>query len=177
MNDYLSRTHTVPSLIGTISVIGGTAVGAPIDRTGFADVLGVLCAGAIQGSTGSTVTLTVKVQESNDPVATGAAWTDITNEAVTQGSFKFSTLTFGDELAGGTTTGTWLPYEVDKKYARLSDGNRKRYIRAHATLAGTVGLGPKFSVVFLLGKPSDSYWVPTSAVVVPSGNVELTKLL
>lgn len=176
MKDYVSKLDVRPSLIGTLSTIGGTAVGAPIDCLGFSDVMGIVVAGAIQGSTGSTVTLSVKVQESAVPAGTGANWTDITNEAVSQGSFSFSALTFGDELAGGTTTGTWLPYETVKKYAKLSDGNRRRYIRAHATLSGTVGLGPKLSVVFIMGKPNDSYYV-SSAVVQPSGNPELTKLL
>ena len=174
MRDYINQFQAYPSLIGTMSVIGGTAVGAPVDCLGFKDVLGVLVAGALQGSTGSTVNLAVKVQESATP--TGTNWTDITNEAVSQGSFNFTTLTFGDSIAGGTTTGTWIPYESVKKYGRLSDGNRLRYIRAHATLSGTVGLGPKFTALFMLGRPDDSAII-SAAVVVPSGNVELTKLL
>ena len=176
MRQYTDMFSAYPSLVGTMSVIGGTAVGAPIDCIGFNDVLGVLVLGGLQGSTGATVNVAVKVQESTDPTLTGTGWTDITNEAVSQGSFSFSTVTLGDSIAGGTTTGTWIPYETVKKYARLSDANRKRYIRAHATLSGTVGLGPKMAVLFVMGRPDDTYYVQ-SAVVVPSGNVELTKLL
>lgn len=176
MNDFVNSVQFVPSLIGTISTINGTAVGAPINRQGFQGAMGILSAGSVQGSTGSTITLTVKWQESSNPTGTGANWTDITNEAISSGSFKFDALVFGDELAGGTTTGTWLPYETTKKYCKLSDGNRLQYLRAHATLTGTVGIGPKFMAGLLLEKPVDTYYV-SSAVVVPSGNVELSKLL
>lgn len=174
MNDFISKVQFIPSLIGTISTIGGTAVGAPIDRMGFQGAVGILSAGAIQGSTGSTITLTVKWQESSQPATT--AWTDITNEAISQGSFKFDALTFGDELAGGTTTGTWLPYETTKKYCKLADGNRQRFLRAHATLTGTVGLGPKFMAALLLERPVDTYYV-SNAVSVATGNIEFNKLL
>lgn len=173
------RNHTfnvIPALVGTMSTIGGTAVGYPIDTLGFADMLAILCAGGLQGSTGATVNIAVKWQESSTPTGTGALWTDITNEAVSQSSYTLPTITLGDELAGGTTTGTWLPAETVKKYAKLADGNRLRYIRCHATLTGTVGLGPKISVLALLGRTDDTYYVQT-AVVQPSGNVEVSKLL
>lgn len=175
MRDFSSMEFR-PSLIGTLSTIGGTAVGAPINVLGFKAGLGLLSAGGVQGSSGSTVTLSVKFQESSVPAGTGANWTDITNEAVSGGSFAFSAITMGDELAGGTTTGTWLPYESVRKFGRLSDGNRKQWLRAHATLTGTVGIGPKFVAGILLARPDDTYYVQ-SAVVVPSGNVESAKLL
>lgn len=174
MRNYNSIFEVRPSLIGTLSTIGATATGAPIDTLGFQDVLAVLCAGAIAGSSGSTVILAVKVQESAS--ATGTNWTDITNEATTQGSFNLTALTFGGDIAGGTTTGTWLGYQMGKKYARLSDPNRLRYIRAHATLTGTVGLGPKFTATFLLGRPVDTLY-SANAVLVNSGNVEAAKLI
>ena len=174
MRNHNSVFEVRPSLIGTLSTINATAIGAPIDTIGFADVLATLVAGAIAGSTGATVNLAIKVQES--ATATGTNWTDITNEAVSQGSFNFTTLTFGGDIAGGTTTGTWLGYQMGKKYARLSDANRLRYIRAHATLTGTVGLGPKFAVSFLLGRPDDTLYA-NNAVLVGSGNIEATKLI
>lgn len=174
MRDYINQFQFYPSLIGTLSTIGGTAVGCPVDTIGFADCLAILAAGGLVGSTGATTNLAVKIQESASP--TGTNWTDITNEAVSQGSFNLTTLTFGDSIAGGTTTGTWLPYETVKKYGRLADSNRQRYIRCHATLSGTVGLGPKFVAGFLLGRPDDTYYI-TAAVVAPSGNIEATKLL
>jgi hypothetical protein len=170
MRNYDGIFEIRPSLIGTLSTISGTAIGAPINVQGFRDVLGILVAGALAGSTGSTVNLAVKIQESSTPTGTGANWTDITNNAYNQGSFNFTTLTFGD------TTGTHIPYAMGKAFCVLKDGNRKQYIRAHATLSGTVGLGPKFSVTFMLGRPDDTLYV-NNAVTVPSGNVELTKLL
>lgn len=176
MRDYANIFDLRPSLIGTISVIGGTAVGAPIDVLGFGDVLGVATLGGVQGSTGSTVTVTFKVQQSASATGTGSNWSDMTNDGVTGGSFSFSAVTLGDDVAGGTTTGTWIPYESVKKYAKLATGGQQRFIRMHATLAGTVGIGPKISASFLLGRANDSAYV-TSAIVVPSGNVELTKLL
>ncbi len=174
MRQSTSILELRPSLIGTLSTIGATAVGVPIDTLGFADVLATLCAGAIVGSGGSTVVLAVKVQES--ATATGTNWTDITNEAISQGSFNFTSLTFGGDVAGGTTTGTWLGYQMGKKYAKLSDSNRLRYIRAHATLTGTVGLGPKFVAAFLLGHPNDTLYA-SNAVLIGSGNIEVSKLL
>ena len=178
MRNYTDTFEYRPSLIGTISVISGTAVGIPVDCLGFSDCLALLTAGAIQGSTGSTVTLAVKIQESASPTGTGAGWTDITNGAVHAGSFDFTSLTFADEIAGGQTTGSWLPYETGKEYEFLmgKDAGRKRYIRAHATLTGTVGVGPKFCVGFLLGRPGSSNNI-NNAVYFASTNVELTKLL
>ena len=176
MNDLKNSIQVVPALIGTMGVIGGTALGAPIKCSGFAGVLAIAAVGGLQGSTGSTVNVAIKFQESSNPTGTGANWTDITNEAISQGSFNMSTITVGDDVAGGTTTGSWISYESVKSYCKLSDGNRLSWIRAHATLSGTVGLGPKVSVICLLEKPVDTYYV-SSAVVVGSGNVELTKLL
>ena len=173
MNDFTNSVQVVPALIGTMSVISGTATGAPVNCLGFQGVLAIATVGGIHGSTGATVNLAIKFQEST---TIGGTYTDITNEAVSQGSFNLDTITLGDSIAGGTTTGTWIPYESVKKYCRLSDGNRKQWIRAHATLSGTVGLGPKISVVMLLEKPVDTYYV-SSAVVVPSGNIELSKLI
>ena len=62
------------------------------------------------------------------------------------------------------------------EYVGGKDANRLRYIRAHATLTGTVGIGPKFAVSLLLGRPVSSDYI-NSATSVGSLNVELTKLL
>ena len=96
--DLASLLDFRPSLIGSLSTIAGTAVGAPIDCKGFQSCLGIVAAGGVQGSTGATVTLSVKVQESADPAAVGTAWSDITNEAMSAGSFSFSGITFGPLL-------------------------------------------------------------------------------
>lgn len=85
-------------------------------------------------------------------------------------------MTLGDSIAGGTTTGTWIPYESVRKYCKISDVNRKPWIRPHATLSGTVGIGPKIAVALLLERPVDTYYIQ-SAVVQQSGCTELTKLL
>ncbi len=158
-----------PSLIGVISTPAATAIGAPIDTIGFKDCLAVLVAGAIQGSTGATQNLAVKVQESATP--TGTNWTDITNGAYHAGSWDFDTMTWAT-----TTTGTFYDPRSQEQYERVSDGVRLRYIRAHATLTGTAGLGPKFAVVFGLGRHYDSS-VVQNAVVQPTGNIEYSKLL
>ena len=161
-----------PSLIGTISTIGGTAVGIPVDTMGFKDVLAVLTAGALAGSAGSTVYLDVKVQESATPEGTGALWSDIKDGAYS-GTFDFTQMTFS-----AATTGTWIPYQAQKQYEQVggNDASRKRYIRAHATLSGTVGLGPKISCAFLLGRPTDTLYI-NNATSFASTNVELTQLL
>ena len=54
---------------------------------------------------------------------------------------------------------------------RVGDGVRKRYIRAHATLAGTAGSSPKVCVAFLLGKPISSGYI-VNASTQATGNVE-----
>lgn len=176
MNDLTNSISVVPCLIGTMGVIGGTALGTPVLTRGFQGAMAIATVGGVQGSSGSTVTVAIKFQESANPTGTGANWTDITNEAISQGSFALDNMTLGDSIAGGTTTGTWIAYESVKKYCKLSDVNRQPYIRPHATLSGTVGIGPKVSVVLLLEKPYDTYYVQ-SAVVQASGNTELTKLL
>jgi len=176
MRNYDGVFEYRPSLIGTIGVIAATAVGIPVDCMGFKDALGLLTAGAVQGSTGSTITLAIKVQESAS--ATGTNWTDITNGAVHNGSWDFDNVQFGHNLAGGDTTGTWQTYKTGKSYDHTAgrDPNRLRYIRAHATLTGTVGIGPKFCVGFLLGRPNDTLYI-NDAVSFASTNVELTKLM
>jgi hypothetical protein len=61
-----------------------------------------------------------------------------------------------------------------KQYSRLDDSNRKRWIRAHATVSGTNSCSPKYSVAFLLGNPDDTLYI-NNAEVMASGNVEYSK--
>lgn len=180
MRGYDGMFEYRPSLIGTISAIGGTAVGIPIDCLGFSDALVLLTAGAVAGSTGSTVTLSVKVQESASLTGTGlgaGGWTDITNGAVHNGSWDFADVQFGHNLAGGDTTGTWQSYKTGKEYDYVGgrDYKRLRYLRVHATLAGTVGIGPKICVGFLLGRPIDTLYI-NNAVSFASTNEALSRL-
>ena len=156
-----------PSLIGTLSTIGGTAVGAPVSILGFRDVLATLVAGAVFGSgSGSTIALAVKIQQSATPTGTGALWTDVTPGDVNT-TYAFTTMTF---------TGTDPAFKMQKIYERVGNSLTGPWIRAHATLAGTVGLGPKFCVNFLMGRPNDTLYVQ-SASTHSTGNVEYTKLL
>ena len=167
MRNYDSMFAFYPSLIGTISTISGTAVGAPVDTIGFKDCLAILTAGAIAGSTGSTINLAIKIQEAASMASTN--WTDITNGAVHAGSWDFDTVTMS------ATTGTHISSICQEQYERVGDGVRQRYIRAHATLTGTVGLGPKFAVLLVLGRNYDSSLV-SNAVTQATNNLEYTKL-
>lgn len=159
-----------PTLIGTMSAIGQTAVGVPIDTRGFKDVMAIITAGAVAGSSGSTTYIDVKFQESASATGTGAGWTDIADGAI-NGTMAFDQITFAD-----ADTGTFYNYQADKLYEKISDGNRSRYIRAHATLSGTVGVGAKLSVVCLLGRPNDTLYI-SDATSFGTGNVEVSQLL
>ena len=143
-----------PSLLGTMSVVGGTYLGAVVDRMGFRDVTAVYTAGAINSTnfTGPT-TIALKVQESAIPEGTGANWSDITNGAI-NGSFSFATLSL-------TSTNPIL--YMDKKFENFADANRKRYIRLHATVGGTTGLGATVCGGFILGGAQTSAYVQGGA--------------
>lgn len=157
MRNYDGVFEWMPSLIGTISV-GKTAVGAPVKVTGFQDVLALLVAGASFGTGGNTGVLSVSIEESAIALGTGAQWTTI------------STLTFDDvTLSDGTNPIMYM----GKQYAQLNDSNRKMFIRAKASMAGTDSVNPKFSVGFLLGRPIDTLYIanPTSQA---TGNTQFT---
>ncbi len=158
-----------PSLIGTISTIGGTAIGAPIDRLGFNEVFAFYLAGAVDGTGDASAlhNLDFKIQESASPDGTGASWSDITDRGGgVGGSFDF------DQLSISTTDpGMYM----EKQYCNFNDANRSRYIRFHATLSGTVGLGAKIACGFILGRPIDTLYV-TSAETQATGNGEFTQL-
>lgn len=153
-----------PSLIGTITA-SATAVGAPIDTQGFSSVLAILVAGAGYGTGANAATLTVKIQESASATGTGTAWTDITNGTV-NGSFKFSDISFTDITDPNLRMG--------KKFEVLSDGVRARYIRFHASLAGTAGSSPKICGAFLLGDAIDSIAYILNGATQATGNSEYT---
>lgn len=153
-----------PSLIGTISV-GLTAVGAPIDTQGFSQVLAMLTTGALSGTDAGYSSLAVKIQESATATATGTAWTDIDDGQV-NGTMEFTTV--------GQFVGTNDVLNCESIYEKVSDGTRKRYIRAHATAAGTDGANPKYSVGFLLGTPVDTVHYIVSPTTQDTGNAEFT---
>lgn len=168
MRRYDDLLEVMPSMIGTISTIGGTAIGAPVCVQGFKDVMAVLVAGALFGTGDgtATVTLSVKIQESASATGTGALWTDVQGDV--NGTFDFDDVTFG--LAS-----TNVNNHCQKQYERIGTGITKKWIRAHATLSGTVGLGPKFSVTFLLGRPIDTLYIQEPSTVA-TGNNQFTLL-
>jgi hypothetical protein len=150
-----SQIELYPALFGSMSVTAKTAVGSAIDTRGFRGVLATLVAGCSVGSSGATtLALTVKMQESIAAGAIADSWADITN-GVVNGSFKLTALSF-------TATGPTM--QMAKMWERLDRPNAKRYIRAHATVAGTTGLGIRFAVNLLLTHPIDTAYcvTPTS---------------
>jgi hypothetical protein len=160
-----------PALMGTISTTGATAIGAPIDTMGFAQVLAFLMCSAVAASDPSTsnpLGLAVKWQEAASPTSTGALWLDITNGAVSAGSFVMSTLTI---------EGTEPSFQFDQQSEILmgKDTNRLRYIRCHATVTGTTGVGIRFAVGTLLHRPVSSNYI-TSATTLGTGNSQYTWL-
>jgi|WetSurMetagenome_2_1015567.scaffolds.fasta_scaffold191356_1 hypothetical protein len=149
------------SLVGSIAQ-GKTAVGAPIDTRGFRDVLAVLMVGMVTGTAANYGSVTVKFQESTSPTGTGAGWTDVTPGTINS-TFAFSAL--------GGFVGTDANLQQRLMYERLDDSNRKRYIRAHATCAGTDSCNIKYAVGLLMGNPYDTLYV-TQATSIATGNVE-----
>lgn len=149
MRGYDGTFEFRPSLVGTLSY-NLTACGNPVKVTGFADVMAVLIAGAVQGSANNQGTLNVKIQESASSTGTGALWSDITDGAI-NGTFAFTEIA----IAAGTNQVIY----AQKKYERMNDANRKAWIRAHATVAGTDSISIKYSVGFLLGRPIDSVYI------------------
>lgn len=165
MRNYDGMLELRPSLIGTLSY-GLTAVGVPVDTLGFRDVMAVLVAGSVQGTDANQGTLAVKIQESASITGTGAGWVDIDNGDY-NGTFEFDSIAI--------VAGTNEVLHMGKQYERLG-GNRSRYIRAHATIAGTDSISCKFSVAFLLGRPNDTLYI-NDAVTISTGNVEVTPML
>ena len=163
MRNYDALMDVHPTLIGSIDTTSAkTAVGAPIDTLGFKDMMATLVLGAASGTTTATGTLAVKLQESASATGTGGAWTDITDGAIT-GTLAFTTL---------TVTGTDPSMQMGKLYERLQEGTRARYIRAHATAGGTSGLGMKYCVQILLGRPNDTLYI-SDAVTQGTGNEQV----
>jgi len=165
MRSYADLLDLRPSLIGTIYV-SKTAIGAPVDTIGFSDVLAVLIVGACFGTGGNAGVLSVKFQECATMTGTGALWSDITPGAV-NATFSMADISIADATSPIMYMGT--------KYEHIgaSDANRKRYIRAHATMTGTDACNPKFSVGFLLGRAVNSDYI-AKAVQMGTGNSQFT---
>ena len=161
LNDIMDFQAT---LVGSIAV-GATAVGAPTNTKGFAQVMAVITAGAAFGTGGNAAALNVKIQESDTATAIGSDWSDIENCTV-NGTMAFAELAWADVTDPNPLQG--------KIYEQFGDGKRKQFIRAHATLSGTAGSSPKYAVGFLLENPVDTVAYITNATSVSTGNAEYT---
>lgn len=154
----------IPSLFGSLSVTGVTACGNSIDSRGFKGLLATLVCGAAASSSGLCSGLVeVKIQEAETLGAAGASWTDIT-DGVINGSFKFSTAMI-------TASGPTL--YIKDMYERLDSDSRKRYLRAHATITATSGIGIRYTCNLILCDPEDTLYAvqPTSYA---TSNAEFT---
>jgi len=152
------------TLLGSIYV-GETAVGAPVDTLGFSQVLALLTSGCVGGTDGAYTLLSVKIQESATATAIGTGWTDIDDGQV-NGTMEFADV--------GHQAGTNDVIDNQSIYEKVGDGVRKRYVRAHASLAGTAGGQPRYSVGILLGAPMDTIHYIQSPTSQATGNTEFT---
>jgi hypothetical protein len=152
-----------PSLIGSFSTAIGTYIGIPVDCLGFTSGLAFAAAGATQGTAGVTWRINIKVQECARLLGSGTEWSDITNGALS-GTWKLS------ELAADCGTNSTL-YK-DQVAELISDGNRKQFIRMHATLTGTATSAPKLFGGFILQSRSTNYVQAASSV--GTNNKEVT---
>jgi len=150
-------------LVGTICA-AETAYGAPIDTRGFGAVMGMLSAGALGGTGGNTGTLSVKWQECARVLGSTTEWSDITDNGVAGGSFDFDALTV-------QALTTFLAQ--GKCYAKLAVGGGKRFIRCHASLAGTDSVNCAYSVSVLLGAANDTLYINGGSTV-STGNSEFS---
>lgn len=139
---------------------GDTSYGNSIDTNGFAEMMAVLTVGTPGGTNAAPCELHVKFQESD--AAKDATWSDIQDGAI-NGTTKFDALVM---LANTTYSSFRVIGE------KLSDGNRKRFIRCHAavyTTANQVCMVP-FGVSVLLGRPSNTLNV-SGATTQGTGNL------
>ena len=136
-----------PSLIGSLSVNGVTACGAPIDSLGFREVLMIVMANAVVGSNPGQVQFAL--QESASLTGTSTAWSTIGNGQIS------GTMTLTIALASGTSP----VISMAKLGERCMDGIRQRYFRILATNQGTSGLGVRIAAGVLLDRPQDTIYV------------------
>ena len=161
---YLQNVSWQPSIIGTIydAVSGDTWQGAPVQVDGFSEAsLLVIYSAAKYGTAANVATITLKVQESATLAVTGTNWTDVTDGEVT-GSWKVA--------ANVTNTGSpWVG--STSAYERIVRGTRKKFLRLHATLAGTAGTTAYIAAGFLLGNPISTLYI-TNPTSMGTGNSE-----
>jgi len=113
------------------------------------------------GATDAGGDLTVKFQEAATAASTGSDWADITSGAINgtatvYGSAKFDVLSI---TAGSVAQAE--PHKQRKLYLLLNQDGQKRYIRAHASIAGSSGQVGQYaiSVSVLLGRARESGYI------------------
>ena len=152
------------SLIGSMSLNGGTACGAPVDTLGFKEVMAHIIANCIvAGTNGNVGTIQFNLQEASSASATGTAWSNINNGQI------MGTCVCTIPFASGTA---YTPCNVIM-YERLQDGTRLRYLRLLATLVSTNPLAIRYAGGLNLGTPMDTAYV-TNGVVQNTGNTDFT---
>lgn len=156
-NQQLELYNLLSCVLTGSDATGGTANGASINRTTFADVLMVVTMGEIYGSAATPAELVVSLTESD---ALSGPFTVIGNGAIT-GTCTLKINVKGDTVA--TNPGNYM----GKLYERLSDGNRKKFLSCIATLKGTSAkqTGGAISVSLLLGRPSDTLYIANPSSV------------
>lgn len=153
--------NALTGILTASSTVSATLQGNAIDTIGFQDMIAVLCVGTLKGSgaTDEEFDVTVKFQEAATAASTGSDFADITSGALNgtgsvYGSAKFDVLAIA---AGSVASQT--PFKQRKLYCLLNQGGGKRYIRAHATIVGTLMAQCAVSVAALLGRPRESTYI------------------
>jgi len=146
-------------VLGSATTEINTSYGASIDTLGFGSMLAVLTVGAVTGTNAGPGDVIVRFEESIN--ATGPY--TLIGDGALNGSLNFTTLA----VLGNTTIGA-----QDKLYERLSDTNRKRYIRCRAAVVETAGkMCVPLAVSVLLGEPSSTLYV-SGATTLSTGNAQ-----
>jgi hypothetical protein len=148
------------SLVGILTSTSTTAVtcyGYPIDTLGFAEAMAVVTMGSLWCTSSMNADVYVKFQEGSVAQGTGGAWSDIT-DGYPCGSFDVGAIaTSTPGAVASQKVGYW-----GREYMQLTGGNRKRYLRAVASVTATVANGPVFvpiSVAVLLGHPVSTDYI------------------
>ncbi len=130
---------------------GGTANGASISRTTFADVLMVVSMGEIYSTNATPAELVIQLTEGD---ALTGPFTPIGDGAL-NGSCTVKINVLGHSAV--TTPANYM----GKLYERLSDSKRKHFLSCRATLKGTSAakIAGAISVSLLLGRPSDTLYI------------------
>ncbi len=156
MRNYTDTFDVHPMLVGTIGVNGVTAIGNPVDVSGFADVMCILTYAAVGGTDAESAALQVRFQEA-EIFGTGASYNDITDGAV-MGSMK---ITVPAAVApSNPVLGSTYFYEL------MTSQSRKRYIRPIIMATGAEdGVNFLYTISLVLGRARDTLYITKPGVV------------